>query len=136
MTAINPPPEDMCCQICHRRIDELEAFGEPGDPLVGDFTGQKLVKGWREDYPGYTRASWECRDCFVRPGGLWELFEEDKLGRSLSAMERHGLRFECLVGLWRMMLERELTDDEKGELRYLLDDWTPKDVDAENVQQE
>ena len=127
MIRINPPPEDMCCQICHRHVDVLEAFGGAGDPLVGDFTGEKLVKNFREDYPGYVRASWECRECFVRAGGLWELDEEDRLGRALTDAKRDDLRFELLAPLWVDMLKRDLTDQELRELRTLLDDWRPEE---------
>ena len=70
---INPPPDDRRCAICRRHVDELASFGGPGDPLVGDFSGAKLVKHWREDYPGCVGASWDCRDCIVRRGGSWEL---------------------------------------------------------------
>ncbi len=132
MIVINPPPEDRCCQLCGRHIDELEAFGGAGDPLVGDFTGEKLVKHWREDIPGYNRPSWECCDCFVRPGGLWELYEEDALGRPLSAMERHDMRLEHHASMWPLTLGRQLTDQEMSELRYLLDDWEPEEVDAKD----
>ncbi len=133
MIAINPPPTDMCCQICHRHIDELEAFGGLGDPLVGDFTGEKLVKHFREDFPGQIAPSWDCRDCIGRPGGFWEIKEEDRLGRPLSAMERHDLRFEHLASMWHAMLERQLSDQEKSELRYLLDDWSPEDLKPEDA---
>lgn len=129
---INPPPKDMCCQICHRHVDELEAFGGAGDPLVGDFTGEKLVKHWREDFPGQIAPSWDCRDCFGRPGGFREIKEEDRLGRPLSAMERHDLRFEHFVDMWHILLKRQLTDQEMSELRYLLDDWEPEEVDAKD----
>jgi hypothetical protein len=44
---INPPPEDGKCDCCGRSIRELKPFGGPGDPLVGDFTGAFLVKGYR-----------------------------------------------------------------------------------------
>ena len=29
------------CYICDKDENELKPFGGPGDPLVGDFTGQK-----------------------------------------------------------------------------------------------
>jgi hypothetical protein len=44
---INPPPPDGRCDCCGRHISELKPFGGPGDPLVGDFTGAFLVKGYR-----------------------------------------------------------------------------------------
>ena len=44
---INPPSEDGRCDCCGRHIRELKPFGGPGDPLVGDFTGAFLVKGYR-----------------------------------------------------------------------------------------
>lgn len=91
---INGPPEGRCCQICGHHISELDPFGGAGDPLVGDFSGMKLVKKFREDLPGYIGASWECRDSFVRYGGLWELNEEDRLGRELTDDERFTMRIE------------------------------------------
>ena len=45
--SLNPPPGDGRCDCCLRHISELEPFGGPGDPLVGDFTGCFLVKTWR-----------------------------------------------------------------------------------------
>ena len=50
---INPPPADRRCMRCNRHKDELTPFGGPGDPLVGDFSGQLLVKNFRtmDDIP-------------------------------------------------------------------------------------
>jgi hypothetical protein len=125
-SVINPPPDDRRCQICRRHVDELECFGGPGDPLVGDFSGDKLVNTWREDYPGYTRASWECATCIVRVGGLWELDDEDKLGRPLSDAERHDRRYEMLLGLHEgIHLGRALTALERQELYVQLDERKP-----------
>ena len=45
--SINPPPEDGRCDCCGRHISELTPFGKAGDPLVGDFDGELLVKKWR-----------------------------------------------------------------------------------------
>ena len=44
---INPPPTDRKCMKCGVHIDNLKEFGGAGDPLVGDFKGQKLVKTYR-----------------------------------------------------------------------------------------
>ena len=58
---ILPPPADGRCQVCGRHIRELEPFGGPGDPLVGDFNGELLVKKWRRKAP-YDEAAekaWE-----------------------------------------------------------------------------
>lgn len=43
----NPPFKDRRCHCCGRHISDLNPFGGPGDPLVGDFTGALLVKGYR-----------------------------------------------------------------------------------------
>ncbi len=48
---INPPPADGRCQVCGRHISELKPFGGPGDPLVGNFKGELLVKRWRCEGP-------------------------------------------------------------------------------------
>ena len=91
---INPPPDDLRCEICHRRIDELESFGEPEDLLDGDAAGTKLAKNFREDYPGYIVPSWECRECILIPYALWERSEMKKLGRELTLKELRHLRKE------------------------------------------
>jgi len=44
---VNAPPADGRCYVCGRHMSELKPFGGPGDPLVGDFTGELLVKRWR-----------------------------------------------------------------------------------------
>ena len=65
---INPPPADGKCQVCGRSLEELKPFGKAGDPLVGDFDGELLVKRWRRMIPydyDQTASSWECRDCIV-----------------------------------------------------------------------
>jgi hypothetical protein len=49
--SINPPPEDGRCDVCGRPMSELKPYGGPGDPLVGDFSGELLVKRWRRDAP-------------------------------------------------------------------------------------
>ena len=48
---INPPPEDGRCECCGRHISELTPFGKAGDPLVGDFDGELLVKKFRPSGP-------------------------------------------------------------------------------------
>lgn len=40
------------CHICGVDVEDLLPFGGPGDPLIGDFTGQKLVKTYRALYEG------------------------------------------------------------------------------------
>ena len=48
---INPPPSDGKCKCCRRHISELKPYGGAGDPLVGDFYGELLVKTWMPMYP-------------------------------------------------------------------------------------
>jgi hypothetical protein len=69
--SINPPPADGKCQGCGRSLEELKPFGKAGDPLVGDFDGELLVKRWRRMIPydyDQTASSWECRNCIVLDG--------------------------------------------------------------------
>ena len=99
---INPPPEDAKCMICGRHVSELGTFGGPGDPLVGDFSGAKLVKKGREDYPDYITSSWECRDCVGRPGPLWAIYEEDRLGRPLTEREYIDMRYKLEISILEM----------------------------------
>lgn len=44
---INPPPADGRCECCGKHISELKPYGKAGDPLVGDFNGQFLIKTYR-----------------------------------------------------------------------------------------
>ena len=60
---INPPPSNGNCECCGKNINKLKPFGKARDPLVGDFNGAKLVKTFREEFPGQVGASWECRNC-------------------------------------------------------------------------
>ncbi len=84
----NPPPQDGNCDFCQRHVSELEAFGGPGDPLVGDFSGAKLVKSFRYGYSHQVGSTWECRDCFVRPEPIWWIVSEEKRqGRRLTDIE-------------------------------------------------
>ena len=58
---INAPPQDGRCKVCGRHLSELTPFGGPGDPLVGDFSGELLVKKFRPDGPFDLEAeeAWE-----------------------------------------------------------------------------
>lgn len=95
----NAPPDEEKCNICRRRVSELEAFGGPGDPLVGDFSGAKLIKQYREQLPDYITSSWECRECAAREGPLWAIHEEDRLGRPLTEREYIDREHEIKVRL-------------------------------------
>jgi hypothetical protein len=48
---INPPPKDGRCEVCGRHMSELRPFGGPGDPLLGDFSGELFVKNYRRGAP-------------------------------------------------------------------------------------
>ena len=89
---LNPPPQSGECDICGRHVRNLDPYGGPGDPLIGDFSGAKLVKSFREEFPGQIGSSWECRECIARSGTLWEIEEEDRLGRPLTEKECEELR--------------------------------------------
>jgi hypothetical protein len=58
---INGPPKDGRCDVCGRHMSELTPFGGPGDPLVGDFSGELLVKKFRPAGPYDEEAmkAWE-----------------------------------------------------------------------------
>ena len=90
---INGPPKDSKCEICRRHVSELGDFNRPGI---------KLRKQFREMFPGYPKASWECRDCVGRPGGLWEFDEEEKLGRELTKSESFRLRRRLEDEMWKI----------------------------------
>ena len=44
---INPPPGNGRCECCGKHISKLTPFGKAGDPLVGYFEGELLVKKFR-----------------------------------------------------------------------------------------
>jgi hypothetical protein len=64
------------CYICDKDENELKSFGGPGDPLVGDFTGQKLVKVYRALYEGPEIDEYEqILDEYTseaQPGDIWK----------------------------------------------------------------
>jgi hypothetical protein len=55
---IIPPRDDIFCDCCQRPISQLKSFGKAGDPLVGDFDGDFLVKTGRP-YGPYVQKSEE-----------------------------------------------------------------------------
>jgi hypothetical protein len=59
---INPPPSDGRCDCCGRPMSELTPFGGRGDPLVGDFRGALLVKGYRPMGPYDDEAEEACNE--------------------------------------------------------------------------
>ncbi len=68
---INPPPKEGRCDCCGRHISELKPFGGPGDPLVGNFTGAFLVKGYRSDGIYDEEAETVCKEaqrCYEADG--------------------------------------------------------------------
>ncbi len=101
MSAITSPEAKMSCDICRRPIDELEPFerSEENLPWDDDIAEEKLIKVYREYYPDYPLDLWHCRDCCGRSGTVWEIDEEDGLGRPLTVMERHDLRGDQLRGM-------------------------------------
>lgn len=58
---INGRSKDDRCDVCGRHMSELTPFGGPGDPLVGDFSGELLVKKFRPEGPYNEEAekAWE-----------------------------------------------------------------------------
>jgi hypothetical protein len=79
---INPPPQDMRCEICGKHVDNLEPFEGFGreyfeapkdwpeeDKLLYEYLqansvtkDKKLFRNYRE-FLGIVSASWECRNC-------------------------------------------------------------------------
>ncbi len=96
-TLSNLPPEDRECMICGRHEHELEAFGGTDDFFFEDFASSKLNTKTREFLPGYPVPNLECRDCFARPGPLWAIHEEDRLGRPLTEREYIDMRYKLEI---------------------------------------
>jgi len=65
---INALPHRGRCQVCGKHINELKPFGGPGDPLVGDLSGEFLVKRWRSAglYDAADEKAWQEAEKSVR----------------------------------------------------------------------
>ncbi len=108
---INGPPLGGRCEVCGRHISGLKPFGGPGDPLVGDFDGELLVKRWRRDAPydeeaakAWGEARKEAEEVWKEPGKspLLENPNEDHfLGWFIGKYGREkGLKFYYWEMLW------------------------------------
>ena len=93
----NPPPKYDKCMICKRHVSELEVFGGTDDFFFEDFASSKLNTKTREFLPGYPVPNLECRDCFARPGPLWAIHEEDRLGRPLTEREYIDMQYKLEI---------------------------------------
>ena len=94
---INPPPLDNRCECCRRHVDELKPFGGPGDPLVGDFTGQLLVKTFHYDFPEYELPS-EYSGYLKKDGAIDEQKFVAKFGQ-----EEYESVINGLAGAWNII---------------------------------
>jgi len=102
---INPPPQDGCCRVCGRHMSELKPFGGPGDPLVGDFTGELLVKKWRPMGPyneeaekAWKEAETEAKEPKDIEHWLITKYGKKKTGQILISVEawaQAGASWEC-----------------------------------------
>ena len=107
---INAPPDDCRCDVCGKHISELEPFGGPGDPLVGDFNGELLVKRWRpcgpyseeaeKAYDKWEEAKKQTPDLKDEDPELWFIAEYgEKKGKELyygqMAWESPAPSWEC-----------------------------------------
>ncbi len=71
------------CYICGKDENELLSFGKEGDPLIGNFEGQKLVKIYRALYEGPDIQKYEdiLDELIIQDGGGDNIKElEDKFG--------------------------------------------------------
>jgi len=68
------------CDCCNRLVEELKPFVGPGDPLIGDFTGRRLVKVWRYDFSEPEIPS-DYFDCLTKNGEIDEQKFREKYGR-------------------------------------------------------
>ena len=96
--------------ICGRHVRELEAFGGTDDFFFEDFACSKLNIKTREFLPHYPVKNLECRDCFARPGPLWAINEEDRLGRPLTEREYIDMRHELELRLLELHEETNQTE--------------------------
>ncbi len=131
---INGPPSDGRCQVCGRHMNELTPFGGPGDPLVGDFTGELLVKTFRWDWPLDVEAeiAWDeaikAWDEAGRPGDLNDdLFIRDEEGWGHINPEKIEI-YEKIAEektKWLFSWFVDKYGEEKGERIYYYDEHRP-----------
>jgi len=94
--SINPPPIDKKCMCCAKSVNELVPFGGMGDPLVGNFRGQLLVKIFRPMAPVSAEA--EAKIASIKD---WDKFEKenskeaDALNLYEQASNTIGASWEC-----------------------------------------
>ena len=74
---INPPPRSGRCQCCGKHIDELKPFGGKGDPLVGDFTGAKIIKNYRAMSNKDSDKIWDTKNMWVKEKNLTKKEKEE-----------------------------------------------------------
>ena len=68
---INFPSWEGKCYCCLKHESELNPYGGPNDPLVGDFTGEKLVRRYRpmcRDNEEAERIDQEAEDKYLADG--------------------------------------------------------------------
>ena len=93
--AINPPPIDMCCEICGKHVSLLESFWDE-DPMPFFIEGRcvmiymtkdnKLQKKFRE-VSQIIFASWECKSCYCLPNEKLENFPPKAIHSMISQMK-------------------------------------------------
>ena len=99
---LNPPPSDLNCELCGKKVEELEPFSpkafeankqtekifehfysNPEKPFTFITENRKLSKRFRSFEEGYIDASWECSECFY-------LSNDEAKQRFKKAHKSHG----------------------------------------------
>jgi len=106
-----------CCRICGKPTSELAPFGDRAKGFFwdDDEASAKLNASTRDFGYETVGSSLECRDCFFKSGSIFELQEENALGRPLTEVERFRGRFDEYVCL--------LTENETAELKRMVLEW-------------
>ncbi len=86
------------CDVCGRHMSELTPFGGRGDPLVGDFTGEKLAKRLRLDF-----------SC------------PDEIKEAMRKAEKEGWEFNSLESLLA-----HFSEEEGKKLEEIYDEWADR----------
>jgi hypothetical protein len=96
---INPPPSDDRCQVCGRHISELKPFGGSGNPLVGDFNSELLVKIWRPSGP-YNDEAMKAIDEALASGDPLQWFKDKYGAEKGESLYWAAQAYDCIGASW------------------------------------
>lgn len=110
--SINPPPRDKKCECCNRHISKLKLFGGAGDPLVGDFKGQLLLKNFRSMAQKQTK--WKIKSMMVHGRKLTKAEQKEyKVLGDKQKVPELNYKKEVMKGCWTVDIKLLSKTEEK-----------------------